>query len=48
MTLVTAVKNIISFLVDTFVGALIEAVTMPATLALSIVKVGTVFAGSLM
>lgn len=46
--LITAVKNIVSFIIDAFVGAVIEAITAPATLALSIVKVGTVFAGSLM
>lgn len=46
--LVEAVKNIVAFLIDTFVGAVIEAITAPVTLALSIVKVGTVFAGSLM
>lgn len=48
MTLVTAAKNIIAFLIDTFVGAVIEAITMPVTVTLSVVKVGTVFAGSLM
>jgi hypothetical protein len=48
MTLVTAVKNIIGFLIDTFVGAVVDAIMAPATFALSIVKVGSVFAGSLM
>lgn len=43
-----AVKNIIAFLIDTVVGAVIEAIAMPVTVALSVVKVGTVFAGSLM
>ena len=48
MTLVTAVKNIIGFLIDTVVGAVIDAIMAPATFALSVVKVGSVFAGSLM
>ena len=43
-----AIKNIVAFLIDTVVGAVIEAITAPVTMALSIVKVGTVFAGSLM
>jgi hypothetical protein len=43
-----AVKNIIGFLIDAFVGAVVDAVMAPVTVALSIVKVGTVFAGSLM
>lgn len=42
-----AVKNIVTFLIDAFVGAVIEAITMPVTIALSVVKVGTVFAGAL-
>lgn len=46
--MLTAVKNIVAFLIDTFVGAVIDAVAAPAMFALSIVKVGTVFAGSLM
>lgn len=46
--MLTAVKNIVAFLIDAFVGAVIEAITMPVTVALSVVKVGTVFAGSLM
>lgn len=47
MTLVIAVKNIVGFLIDAFVGAVVEAIMAPATFALSIVKVGSVFAGSL-
>lgn len=46
--LMEAVKNIATFLIDTIVGAVIEAITAPVTFTLSIVKVGTVFAGSLM
>jgi hypothetical protein len=46
--MINAIRVIAEFLIETVVGAIIEAVTAPVTLALSIVKVGTVFAGSLM
>ena len=45
--MINAIRVIAEFLIETVVGAIIEAVTAPVTLALSIVKVGTVFAGSL-
>ena len=46
--MINAIRVIAEFLIETVVGAVIEAITAPVTLALSIVKVGTVFAGSLM
>ena len=46
--MIQAIKTIVGFLIDTFVGAVIDAIAAPVTLALSVVKVGTVFAGSLM
>ena len=46
--MIHAIRVIAEFLIETVVGAVIEAITAPVTLALSIVKVGTVFAGSLM
>ena len=46
--MVLAVKNIVSFLIDTLVGAIIETIVTPLSLTLSVVKVGTVFAGALM
>jgi hypothetical protein len=45
--LLESIKNIFAFIIDTFVGAVIEAIATPVTFALSVVKVGTVFAGSL-
>lgn len=43
MTVATAVKNIVEFLIDAFVGTVIEAIMAPVTITLSVVKLGSAF-----
>lgn len=43
MTVATAVKNIVGFLIDTLVGTVIEAIIAPVTITLSVVKLGSAF-----
>lgn len=43
MTVASAIKNIVGFLIDTLVGTVIEAIMAPVTITLSVVKLGSAF-----